>query len=765
MVCLLLARAVLFAGQDQFRMAQDLLMRGDLTGALQAATDGLRSEPRSVEGLNLLGIIYDRQGQFDRAEESFHAALRLDPAASATHNNLGNHYLLVHKADRAEQEFRQTLQLHPQNATANFNLGSLLLARGEARAGVGFLERVHPLDPEAGLALVAGYLDLGEKQRALTLATKLSSDAGNNAQMHFSLGVTLGSKHQYEPAIRELEAANAQMPGTFEVGYNLGQAYLRSGKYDQASASLRAILDRRPDSVPALCLLAEAHSGRHDYAGALRELQRAHEIEPRNTDVYFLTAQICAAHGLYSEASSILSEALTLAQPKPELRAALAQSYFDAGKRDQAIAEFERMVKEDPSAGSLALLGRALERMGRFEEAKRALESGLAKDPHNAVCLYVRGTIADKEGDQAAAATYLAAAVKAAPDFGDPLYLLGKVKLRQQKVAEAAALLRRATAASPGSAKVYYELALAERRMGRPEPAAAALRQFAELSNRRKTEQSDLRQALANAAQLQQTSDPRSVCLLVDAYLRSGLVDKAQEAAAGLGDAGEPELRAQIAVGTLFAKYRYYRQAAQQFERVLTRRPESLDAKYDLALASIQSGQFERALAVLLSVPEPERKNDYDALVGDADLHAGRLAEAAAELKSAIEKNPENDQYIALLAMVHLKAGSALEAGETLRAGLARLPQSGLLYWARGVAHGVAKEPNAAQQDLLRAIDLMPEWQGGYAVLKALYLGTGQAPQAAELEVRIQTLFAGETPEPPYEAGLLETALLWADRT
>ena len=53
-------------------------------------------------------------------------------------------------------------------------------------------------------------------------------------QLHFTLGVLLGSEKQYKPAQLELERANALQPETFEILYNLGQTYLRNAELRQS---------------------------------------------------------------------------------------------------------------------------------------------------------------------------------------------------------------------------------------------------------------------------------------------------------------------------------------------------------------------------------------------------------------------------------------------------------------------------------------------------------------------------------------------------
>ena len=58
--------------------------------------NSLRSMP-SVEGYNLLGIVYSSQKDYDNALEAFQHALKIDPNSTKTANNLGNLYVSPRK--------------------------------------------------------------------------------------------------------------------------------------------------------------------------------------------------------------------------------------------------------------------------------------------------------------------------------------------------------------------------------------------------------------------------------------------------------------------------------------------------------------------------------------------------------------------------------------------------------------------------------------------------------------------------------------------
>jgi tetratricopeptide (TPR) repeat protein len=73
---------------------------------------------------------------------------------------------------------------------------------------------------------------------------------------------------------------------------------------------------------------------------------------------------------------------------KPEDRFArygLAMEYGKAGRHEEAVAEFERLIAEDPGYSYAYFhCGQSLEKLGRVEDARQVYRRGIdaAPDPH-----------------------------------------------------------------------------------------------------------------------------------------------------------------------------------------------------------------------------------------------------------------------------------------------------------------------------------------------------------------------------------------------
>ena len=745
--------------------AQDLIQQGQFDQAKSLIEDQLKLDPSNVEAFNLLGILETNQKNYSQAGEAFQQALRLDPVSKTTHNNLGNLYVAEQKLDLAEKEFNTVLKTAPTNRDANYNLGLLLMAKGSPLQAVSHFQRIHPQTVETRFNVIRAYFAAGKNNEALAQARELSAAHKQDVQLHFTLGVVLASARQYKAAQLELEQANALHPETFEILHNLGQAYLRGHEYAKADLTLNRALKLKPDSVETLYLLAQVYSEQNRPVDALELLARAHKAAPENADVIFLLARVSMMQNYFEDAIPLLESGLKIAPQRADLHAALGESYFMSGKAEKAIDEFKALIALDPSARSYAFMGLSYRHLGRFEEAVKYFNEGLKLDPHNASCLYNVGFIEERQGNSARADELFQQALRSNPDFSDALLELANLRVRDKKYAEAVELLRHYVKVGHDVATGYYKLAMVERSLHQTAAAQRDLSVFQSLSKNSTTgpmPYQHLFDYLNNRSQLspqarteldvaelneqikKHPGQTQDLYLLAETYLKLGDVGKAREAIAQLDQVSAEDYRTQTGTGVLLARYRLYDDAIQHFQNALHANPDSDDVKFDLANAYFRKGQYKDALAATQTISTAGQQDDsFLALLGDIEAHLDNALKAAEIFRSAIARNPDNDQYYLSLTLVQLRGNDLAAAEQTLQKGAARIPGSGKLIWGQGLISVMRGNAKQAAERLERAVDLLPEWAGSYSTLGVFYYQTGQIEKAREVLNRFKGSNAG----------------------
>lgn len=749
------AAAGQYAEKAEFARVQSLVQQGRLGEAKTELLEELKRNPSSVDGYNLLGIIDSEGRDYRGALADFQRALRLDPNSTRTHNNLGDLYLTQKRTDLAEKEFRAALRFEPGNRDGNYNLGLLLMAQGRPSQAIPYFERVRPRDSATQLNLIRAYLQTKRTREALHVAAALSAEKKEDVKLHFSLGVLLASERQYQPAQIELEKADVLKPGDFAILLSLGHAYLLGGAYTKAEPELAQALTLKPESADTLYLLGQTYWKESRPLDALDKLVRAHAIAPKNTDVILLMAQVSIAEGYVQDAIPLLEKGIEIAPGRVDLRSALGESYFKSDKIDKAIETFQQVIAVQPSPRAFAFLGLSHAYLGRFDQAKQDFNNGLKLEPGNTFCLFNLGYIAEQQGDSLTAAAIFEKVLKADPNFPNALLSLASIRIQDRQFAEAERLLKRYIRIGRNPATGYYKLAMAERELHQSDAAARDLAKFQALSkdaeprayayeglfnyldNRsrlslRARNQQDLSELLV---QIQKHPDqPEILYLLAQAYLRSGNAGAARSTITQLDKVKAGDYRTLAGAGVLFARYHLYDDALRQFQAALEASPDSDDVKFDLANAYFHKRLYSEALETSQQVSEPGRKDDaYLALLADIYAHTGRTTRAEETYQDAITHSPDNDQNYLSLALLQFREGNIADAKQTLLAGQARVPASGKILWGLGLVAVLEGNSSEAAKRFERAVDLLPEWPGGYSMLGVLYFQTGQIAKAREV--------------------------------
>jgi tetratricopeptide (TPR) repeat protein len=755
------SQAARVPAEKPFAAARKFLAQGNLDRAREETLAGLKSAPKSAEGYELLGISSMQRKDYDQALEAFQHALKLNPRSAVTHNNIANCYAQQQKMELAEKEYRTSLEIEPGDSGANYNLGVILLARNQPEAAIGYLRKVTAPDLPTAVNLIRAYLRAHHIGRGLEFARQFSQKGGDDASVHFALGVVLAEENQFEAAEHELEIADGLKPKNYTILLNQGRASFHCKHYGKAEGALNRALLIKPDSVEAMKTLGQVFIDQQRTIDALQVLVKAHKLAPRDTDVIFLMARVSMLESYDDDAIPLLQEGIKIAPRNPELHAALGECYFQTGKAEKALAEFELLREIDPTARPYAFLSFYYRYLGRFDEAKKAALEGLKIDPRSLPCLFTLGAVLSKQGDEAEAEKYLVEALKIDPDFDQALLELANVKTATKKYEEAIPLLRHAMEESRDPAPAYYKLATVERILHRtedsqrdfkifqtlsksPTPQAIPYQNFFEFASRRESLPPKARLELdlktLQAEVKRHPSNPQDLYMLAGTQMKLGLRDEAMATLNQLEQVSGQDLRTELGIGVFLARYRLYRDAMPHFERALAADPTSDEARYDLANTYFHVRNYTRAFEVLQQVSEPARDDSYLFLLGDVEARTGRMDEAVRIFRHAVEMNPDNDQYYLALAMTYMRQGNTQEADRVLQQGLARVPNSARIHWGLGVVSVLTGDNREGEEDLRKATDLMPEWVSAFATLGFFYSETGQISKARETLERFKSV-------------------------
>ncbi|MBI4161109.1 MAG: tetratricopeptide repeat protein [Acidobacteria bacterium] len=205
--------------------------------------------------------------------------------------------------------------------------------------------------------------------------------------------------------------------------------------------------------------------------------------------------------GARRAAEAELRRAADLAPGDPRPHLFLGRNFYAENFFRQAEAEFRRAVELDRDSVE-ARVGLVLthEVKGNLSASLRGLEEILDRDPEHPDGLFLRGRLAYRRGDFAAAAADLERAARSRPEDPQIRYQLGLARLKQDRPEEAVTVLREAVRLDPGHLGAQQAFSRALRVLGATAEAEAAEKRFAEAAERRFQEAQGSRARDANLA-------------------------------------------------------------------------------------------------------------------------------------------------------------------------------------------------------------------------------------------------------------------------
>ncbi len=307
-------------------------------------------------------------GDLEAAIKAYQAILASRPERADVRSNLGAAFARLGRYQEAVEQYQRALLVDRRNHTIRFNLALAHYKAAqydEAAVELAQLAAEQPENLNAVLLLADCRLRLGENKKVIELLSPLESKHGADRVFAYLLGSALVSDKQLE----------------------------------KGQALIDRIL-RTEGSAEAHALLGAAHLMTEDVRSALKEFERAIQLNPK----------------------------------LPTLRAWYGRTWLRQGEIENARKAFEGELEINPADFESNLyLGVLLRKDGKLDEALAHLRRASQARPKDAGVRYLIGSVFMANGKIAEAQQLLEAVVKEAPDFVEAHVLLARAYYRLKR--------------------------------------------------------------------------------------------------------------------------------------------------------------------------------------------------------------------------------------------------------------------------------------------------------------------------------------------
>jgi tetratricopeptide (TPR) repeat protein len=462
-------------GQAALQKAAALVEEGRLQEADQQAQLALADPGTRAAACSVLGAIRVQQDRLPEGIELLQEAIRLEPRLVGAQLNLAQAYTLQGKGEKALPLFRRVLELDASNAAAR-----IALARAEAEKGnyKRSLDLAKPAlaevkqSPDGLLVLATDYVKTGDSASAKALIDDAKGLADVPPVWSASFAEVLVKGGLVAEGIDVLEEARKGDPGSYELAFALGGAYVVKGDPARALAAYDAALVQKPASLVALRQAATVAERNGELERSLSYWMRAKKVAADDPQILLGFGRVCLKMDLLHDAEPALVKAAEMKPRDPAYQYTLAVVKVGNRQYEAAQALLEPLVAKKPADAQLQYaLGSVLYMQGHLDEAAARMRESLRLDAEQLASPYYLALVARDQGRDAEATERLEALLKRYPDHASSCEALGGLMMNARRYEESERLLRKAIALNPKSVKANYQLGLLLARTGRREEA------------------------------------------------------------------------------------------------------------------------------------------------------------------------------------------------------------------------------------------------------------------------------------------------------
>ena len=465
--------------------------RQEIAAAVRILEPLVKTEPRNLKALNLLGIALTAAGRVDAADARFRDALKIDGTFYPALKNLAINAFNRDRLTQAQRDFEAVLKLAPGDEVAHVHLAEIRFLRKDCRAAIPHYEKSGARATQRtawtlhyATCLIAG----GRTDQAIALLDVIPESEGAS---RFDAGVMLATAGAHAAAAPFFGTARKTLPYArrYEAGYNQVLMLVNAGDHEGAARAGEELFAAGTTKGELYSLVARAYLKLGRIKDAYDVLRTAARIEPEVEEHYVDLAMLCldlenhdlgleiVDVGLHYRPSSFmlyLQRGVLLAM-KAQLSQAEKEFETARGLAPDRPAPYAALAMIWMQTGQTA---KAVERLR--EEARRRTKDHVI--PYTFAVALVRSGIdpSGPEGLEAVAA--LRASIRANADFAPARSQLGRLLLRRDDVDGAIWELEKAVELDPGATAALYNLGQAYNRKGDRQRASELLARVSKLN-------------------------------------------------------------------------------------------------------------------------------------------------------------------------------------------------------------------------------------------------------------------------------------------
>ncbi|HEX4275183.1 MAG TPA: tetratricopeptide repeat protein [Bryobacteraceae bacterium] len=401
-----LSEIIIIAAQTQ--QNNDALIK-----EVQQTVDGLlKRNPKGWQGHKLsgdlamlstaklyrAGSVEDAKKEVGVAISEYRQALNAKPADPVITLALGRTLVVDGETGEAENLFKGMIAKDKKNLNGYYELYRVYLGQRKVPEAESVLKdaiRENPKDTQLRLTLAQFYFGTNNRTQLVTLLNQMKGDLKEFPDAYFQSGDFYLRVNSVDEAVKQYEEGIQKDPSRRNTYLKHEiEAYVRAGKTNLAFDKNEQILKNDPKDPEARGLRATFKLDQGDVNAAMGELQSVVTAKPNNFVARFNLGRAHFARQEYEQARQEFDAAIQLRPDYIPARLAQIQVALLRGDNDAALHNADQTISIAPNNVQVRVMkAAALQRLGRFDDARSLLTVILDKQPKQVETLLELGVL------------------------------------------------------------------------------------------------------------------------------------------------------------------------------------------------------------------------------------------------------------------------------------------------------------------------------------------------------------------------------------
>jgi tetratricopeptide (TPR) repeat protein len=641
------------------------------------------------------------ESKFTQAEQVFHQIAARYPdiknVQTQVQQELGDIAMRRNHPVAAVKHLLKAAEWAPDDVKIKIALAkSYLAAKKFVQAGetIDHLLSLHGVHTEALLLKASLLIGRHELEAAEKLLHDMLARGIDQTEIYLLLATIKAQNQDQSGVLETLRAGVEKHPQSVSLHALLANYHIRKQNSDEAATVMRKIIELEPDSLSHPLALAGLYWDTRRPEMAEPIIRTYLEGKDNISGRHLALAEFYLNRSRNEEAEKILREGIQVAPTSFSLFRGLGQYYRTVGDFGRAIQVLEDYLKDTESKGAQELNeGRMMLASLHFERndlesATRYVDQVISKVPDHADANLLRGSISRMQGKNNQALASFQNVVRVRPDIIDAYIKLAETHIFMNELEKSVEVIRQGLGVVPEAKNLH--VALARSQIARKDYKSAE-------------------DAYVKAMQID-PADYRVQAELGDFYLSLKETARAEREYAEIVNKYPKEAVGYLKLARLYRQQQNLSAATAELRQGYQNNPNSAPMLEELALSLVAANRGDEAVAIC---KHRIAQNDDEAfthdLLGRILAHQGKNKDAENAFLKAAELAPQWTAPANNLAAFYLKDGNRSAAVKNLESALLQNPRNPSAYLVLGKIYEQDGKRQSAMGIYERALEAIPE--------------------------------------------------------